>query len=684
MLRFLAFGALIPFLPEPLNLGVLGIVAVLLALSVLGSFLEKQLNQPAFTHDDIPPLEGKTAVVTGGHAGVGFETALALAKKGCRVIIAARSETRGRAAVDSICDQLASEARKAGETVTTKAWPVEWRSLDLGSLKSVKRFANSFKNEGALHILVNSAEVMMCPFAMTEDGYEMQIGVNHIGHFCLTALLSPALSLAGAAGAARVVFITSKNHEQTYPGGVDFDSIRSRAGYNPQLAYGQSKLCNILAAYKFAKRLGKCGVLVNAVHPGHVDLNVHHQAGSGGFAAWGPFAPLFRLVRRPFMTVGVADAALSVMWAATSPEVAAKNITGKYVEPVGHVAIPSRFAQNQTLAKRVWDWSVEACKIDVLPEPLRERFAIDDAPTKPETQEAVAIMSPKIDADEVHKVFVWMGVSPEHDSPCGRALYRAFPGALPGSAIVKRVAGILREHNLTADNTLYGQSICSDEINNEKGDLATLMQDYWGELFPLGGIGGAPYAGRTGFTAFSHHVPENGNLLILFGPHIAVSNQGELGKYMRIGHNHHSDACGAIVAAYKQCCAEAKEARESKGWSLSPLGPRKPSHHEHDMQQSWLRSKVRPALPKINKAKTPIVELTHTVYEAINEMMHGIINHDFGSGKVVLLGGIQINLQTPYEDHFLPLTFEVSSKGSVPVDLLSKLHMADSTQVKAA
>ena len=77
---------------------------------------------------------------------------------------------------------------------------------------------------------------------------------------------------------------------------------------------------------------------------------------------------------------------------------------------------------------------------------------------------------------------------------------------------------------LTAENTIYGQSICPDEINNEKGDLATLMADHWGECFPMGGIGGAPFVGKTGFGAFSHHVPDDGHIIILFGPHIAISD----------------------------------------------------------------------------------------------------------------------------------------------------------------
>merc|ERR1719203_1206448 len=114
-------------------------------------------------------------------------------------------------------------------------------------------------------------------------------------------------------------------------------------------------------------------------------------------------------------------------------------------------------------------------------------------------------------------------------------LHESFPGALPGNILMSRLCAVLRSHGLNPDNTIYGQSICPDEINNEKGDLASLMQDHYGECFPMGGIGGMPFVGKTGFTAFSHHVPESGHVLILFGPHVAISESGELGKYRRKG-----------------------------------------------------------------------------------------------------------------------------------------------------
>ena len=118
--------------------------------------------------------------------------------------------------------------------------------------------------------------------------------------------------------------------------------------------------------------------------------------------------------------------------------------------------------------------------------------------------------------------FSWLQWSPPADSKCGQTLSRCFPGALPGPAVVARTKLLEKMYGMTPENTIYGQSICPDEINNEKGDLVTLMADHWGECFPMGGIGGAPFVGKTGFAAFSHHVPDDGHVLILFGPHVGV------------------------------------------------------------------------------------------------------------------------------------------------------------------
>jgi len=254
----------------------------------------------------------------------------------------------------------------------------------------------------------------------------------------------------------------------------------------------------------------------------------------------------------------------------------------------------------------------------------------------------------------LQNVSAWLGLAPPANHPTYKALHSNFPGSLPGQAVLKRCIAATRQYGLTPENTIYGQSICPDEINNEEGDLASIMQQHWGECFPMGGIGGAPYVGQTGFMAFSNHVPEDGHVMVLFGPHVAISATGEIGKYKRIGQAKESTACGAVLAAYNACCAGPVEGDD-------PL----------DMQQNWLKQKVSDQLDKIKAADNPLQTLFYTAYEAVKEKLLVCVNHKYGSGNLVLIGGIQINMPEPFEDHFCPLMFQVSSASTPPADLMS-------------
>jgi len=128
-------------------------------------------------------------------------------------------------------------------------------------------------------------------------------------------------------------------------------------------------------------------------------------------------------------------------------------------------------------------------------------------------------------------------------------------------------------------------SICPDEINNQKGGLSNLMAECWGEFFPLGGISGAPFVGKTGFKAFSHHVPDHGNIILLYGPHVAISAEGEVGKYLREGQEQESTACGAVIGAYNACCNHAGDEEE---------------FDEADMQMGWIKSQIAPHVERIS------------------------------------------------------------------------------------
>lgn len=196
-------------------------------------------------------LSGKVAVVTGGSGGLGEETARALAEKGARVILTARDRAKGEAAAQGIRSSTGNDE-------------IQMEELDLASLASIRVFARRLlAKHRQLHILVNNAGVMACPYARTAEGYELQFGTNHVGHFLLTCLLAPALR-AGAP--SRVVSLSSRGHH-TSP--VVFEDLHfERRAYDKWLAYGQSKTANVLFAVELDCRLGSSGVHANAVHPG--------------------------------------------------------------------------------------------------------------------------------------------------------------------------------------------------------------------------------------------------------------------------------------------------------------------------------------------------------------------------------------------------------------------------------
>lgn len=211
-----------------------------------------------WTSNDIPNQRGKLAVVTGGNSGIGYEAALALAGKGAHVILAVRSAEKGKAAVTSI-------------QRTHPGAQVEVMALDLSNLSSVRQFAEAFLQRfDKLPLLLNNAGVMALPFARTADGFEMQFGTNHLGHFALTGLLLPAIL---AAPKARVVVVSSGMH---IPGKIDFDNLDGAKSYSAWGAYCQSKLANLLFAYELQRRFTAAGadVIVAGCHPGFAATNL--------------------------------------------------------------------------------------------------------------------------------------------------------------------------------------------------------------------------------------------------------------------------------------------------------------------------------------------------------------------------------------------------------------------------
>ena len=209
-----------------------------------------------FTAADIPDLTGRTAIVTGASSGIGLETAKALTAHGARVILAVRDEAKGRKAAGILPGPGTNEVRL----------------LDLASLESVRAFASDWSQQ-PIDLLINNAGVMIPPLTRTKDGFELQFGTNHLGHFALTNLLLPHIT-------GRVVTVSSGAHQI---GKIDFGDLNwEHRRYRPWRAYGQSKLANLLFTAELQRRLTEAGskVLSIAAHPGYAATNLQSHSDS--------------------------------------------------------------------------------------------------------------------------------------------------------------------------------------------------------------------------------------------------------------------------------------------------------------------------------------------------------------------------------------------------------------------
>jgi NAD(P)-dependent dehydrogenase (short-subunit alcohol dehydrogenase family) len=222
-----------------------------------------------WTKENIPGQKGKTIIVTGANTGIGFETALALYQAGAHVILACRSLDNATQAVKRIQEQQGSGTLETGV-------------LDLGSLASVKTFADSIlQKHQQLHVVVNNAGVMMPPASKTTDGFELQFGVNFIGHFALIGHLYPLLH---ATPGARVVSVSSLAYLR---GEIDFDNLRSENSYDPMREYCQSKLANVIFALELQRRINATNghVLAIAAQPGANKTDLSRYMDEAAYAA---------------------------------------------------------------------------------------------------------------------------------------------------------------------------------------------------------------------------------------------------------------------------------------------------------------------------------------------------------------------------------------------------------------
>ena len=287
----------------------------------------------AWTFDDIPDQSGRTAIVTGANTGIGLETARMLAKKGASVVLACRNPEKGEAALAKILAE-----RPAG-TATLSA-------LDLSDLESVSAFATAFASKHErLDLLINNAGVMVPPLGRTRQGFELQFGTNHLGHFALAGRLLP---LVQKTPGARVVVVSST--AQNF-GRIDFDDLNwERRSYSAWRAYCQSKLANTMFALELARRLAAAGSdgRATSAHPGWTATDLQRNAGAARF-----FNPLIAM--KP------EGGALTTLRAATDP--AAES--GSYWGPSGWFELTgspapariSKAAKDEAAAARLWEIS---------------------------------------------------------------------------------------------------------------------------------------------------------------------------------------------------------------------------------------------------------------------------------------------------------------------------------------
>jgi NAD(P)-dependent dehydrogenase (short-subunit alcohol dehydrogenase family) len=291
-----------------------------------------------WTAEQIPDQRGRTAIVTGANSGLGLIAARELARRGAKVVIASRDPAKADAAAEAI--------RKVVPSAN-----LEVAQLDLASLSSVRAFSQRFlASHVSLDLLINNAGVMAAPYQRTVDGFELQFGTNHLGHFALTGLLLPALRNQPG---ARVVTVSSNNHKG---GQMRFDDLQGERRYSRWGAYAQSKLANLLFAFELDRRLKAAGLpLISvAAHPGYSATNLQLSA-----------PPLYeRLVLRlsnRFIAQTAEMGALPILYAATAPGPAG----GSYVGPDGRgeqrgyptLVRASDRAQNAADARRLWEIS---------------------------------------------------------------------------------------------------------------------------------------------------------------------------------------------------------------------------------------------------------------------------------------------------------------------------------------
>jgi NAD(P)-dependent dehydrogenase (short-subunit alcohol dehydrogenase family) len=298
------------------------------------------MTKNRWTEADIPDQTGRVAIVTGSNTGLGLHTARALAEHGAHVILAVRNLDKGAAAAETI--------RKFAPEAT-----VDVQELDLSSLESVRKAAAELRAaHQRIDVLINNAGIMTPPKTVTPDGFELQFGTNHLGHFALTGLLLPSmLEVEGS----RVVVVASLDHK--IGGAIHFDDLQWERRYVKALAYAQSKIANIMFGYELDRRLRKAGVPTISVsaHPGVTDSDLFRNV---SFL----LRPIFQWSTKLFAQ-SPEKGALPQLYAATAPGVEGGQYWGPdgIGEMLGYPTLvkASRKANDRDVQKRLWAVSEE-------------------------------------------------------------------------------------------------------------------------------------------------------------------------------------------------------------------------------------------------------------------------------------------------------------------------------------
>lgn len=312
---------------------------------LLSWFVQQSKFEP---EKDLPSLEGKIILVTGGNAGLGLETTYQLARhRPAKIYLAARSEAKGREAIVQIQDRLQRDDIRCPD--------IQWLRLDLSDLKSVRAAADEvLSKEARLDILVLNAGIMATPPSKTVSGHDLQLGTNHLGHFLLTKLLLPLIeetAKASQAGSTSIITLSSEAHHLAGPKFLDLiEEHEKLCAASDYTRYGVSKAANILFASELARRYGSKNITSVSLHPGVIMTNLYSSSkDSSPFVRYG-LPPVAQL-----LFDDVKHGALNTLWCiANSGTSEIQN--GGYYTPVGKLR-GSELTKDETSALRLWLWS---------------------------------------------------------------------------------------------------------------------------------------------------------------------------------------------------------------------------------------------------------------------------------------------------------------------------------------